>query len=108
KTDNLNVGFSGKTDANFGQYANAFFGGLWAYDGWNQLNLVAEEVKDPYKNLPRAIFFGIPMVIVLYLLVNISFLTALSTEEISSPTGSVAIMFGNEMLGVMSFLMPVS
>ncbi|CAG7718886.1 unnamed protein product, partial [Allacma fusca] len=31
-----------------GKIAAAFFGGFYAYDGWNQLNFVTEEIKNPY------------------------------------------------------------
>jgi amino acid transporter len=43
---------------------------LWAYDGWADLSFVAGEVKDPERNMPRALFLGTAGIIVLYLLVN--------------------------------------
>ena len=43
---------------------------LWAYEGWVNLNTVTEEIKDPKKNLPRAIVIAIVMVMVLYTLFN--------------------------------------
>jgi amino acid transporter len=42
----------------------------WAYDGWNDLNLVGSEVEDPGKNFPRAIVGGCFLVIALFLLFN--------------------------------------
>jgi L-type amino acid transporter 9 len=36
----------------------ATLAGLWSFDGWNNLNLVTEELKDPSHNLPRAVLLG--------------------------------------------------
>ena len=41
-----------------------------------------EEIKDPLVNLPRAVLIAIPIVMVLYLCVNIAYLTVLSPEEL--------------------------
>ncbi|CAG7727161.1 unnamed protein product [Allacma fusca] len=106
KTDHLAPDF-GSTEKSAGKLASAFYSGLWAYDGWNQLNIVTEEIKDPYKNLPRAIFIGLPLVTICYLLVNISFLTAMSNVELIA-SSSVATLYGDRVLGVMSWLMPLS
>ena len=37
---------------------------LWAYDGWADLAFISGEVKDPEKNLPRALIFGTIAVVV--------------------------------------------
>ena len=44
ETQNLEDGFAGST-TNFGDIAQAFYGGIWAYDGWNNLNFITEELK---------------------------------------------------------------
>src|SRR2546430_1854415 len=41
---------------------------LWAYDGWEDLNLVGSEVENPQKNFPRALVGGVGFVAVIYLL----------------------------------------
>jgi L-type amino acid transporter 9 len=64
-----------------GNIAIAFYSGLWAYDGWNNLNYVTEEIINPRRNLPLSILIAIPMVTVCYLLVNISYLTVMSPSE---------------------------
>jgi APA family basic amino acid/polyamine antiporter len=48
----------------------ALIAALWAYDGWNNLNMVAGEVRDPQKNIPRAMIVGIALVAALYMLMN--------------------------------------
>ena len=37
------------------------FLGMWSYDGWNQLNFVSQELKDPVRNFPIVICVGIPL-----------------------------------------------
>ncbi|XP_038067086.1 b(0,+)-type amino acid transporter 1-like isoform X6 [Patiria miniata] len=88
-------------------YGIAFYQGLWAYDGWNQLNYITEELVKPHRNLPLAIIIGIPLVTVLYLLVNIAYFTAMSPDELLQ-SGAVAVTFANRTLGVMAWLMPVA
>ena len=48
----------------------------------SMLNRVTEELKNPNRNIPLAIFIGIPLVTVLYLIANISYLTVLSPMEL--------------------------
>jgi amino acid transporter len=55
---------------------------LWAFDGWADLSFVAGEVKDPRRNMPRALIGGTLAVIAIYLLANIAYLSVLSIEEI--------------------------
>ena len=43
---------------------------LWAYDGWSDLNMVAEEVRDPERNIPLALIGGLLVIGALYMLVN--------------------------------------
>ncbi|MGB8956758.1 MAG: amino acid permease [Tumebacillaceae bacterium] len=57
---------------------------LWAYDGWMMVGAVAGEMRDPVKQLPRAIIGGLSIVMVLYLGVNVALLHVLSPAEIVS------------------------
>jgi APA family basic amino acid/polyamine antiporter len=54
---------------------------LWAYDGWADLSYTGGEVKDPEKNLPRALIGGTLAVIFIYLLANIAYLAVIPVEE---------------------------
>src|SRR4029078_13433631 len=55
---------------------------LWAYDGWADLAFISGEVKDPGRNLPRALILGTIAVVVIYLLANVAYLGVMSVEEV--------------------------
>lgn len=46
------------------QYSLALYSSLWAFDGWDQANYVGGEIKNPHKNIPRAIHSSMVIVIV--------------------------------------------
>lgn len=54
--------------------------GFFAYSGWEGATYVAEEVKNPSKNLPISLFAGIGLVLVVYLLINAAYLNILGVE----------------------------
>ena len=105
-TQHLSNAFVNPTPG-MGAIATAFYTGLWAYDGWNNLNYVTEEIKNPSKNLPRSIMIAIPLVTILYALINISYLAAMSPEEMIE-SEAVAVTFGNRILGMFAWIMPLS
>jgi amino acid transporter len=55
---------------------------LWAFDGWADLAYNAGEVKDPQKNLPRALIGGTLLVVGIYLAANVAYLAVLPIEQI--------------------------
>jgi basic amino acid/polyamine antiporter, APA family len=55
---------------------------LWAYDGWADLSFAAGEVKEPQRNLPRAIIVGTSALIAIYVLTNLAYLYVLPIEAI--------------------------
>ncbi|HEY4130515.1 MAG TPA: amino acid permease, partial [Gemmatimonadaceae bacterium] len=55
---------------------------LWAYDGWADLAFISGEVKDPGRNLPRALIWGTLAVIVIYMLANIAYLSVMSIDQV--------------------------
>lgn len=76
---------------------SVFFAGLvpvmFSYGGWQNLNFVAEEVRDPLRNLPRAILLGVLCVIVVYLSANVAYVHVLSAPGLaasSTPAADVA------------------
>ncbi|GAA5797944.1 hypothetical protein HPULCUR_003342 [Helicostylum pulchrum] len=90
--------FIGFSTISFGQFAVAFYSGLWAYDGWNNLNYVSGEMKDPHRDLPRVIIFGIPLVILCYMLSNVAYLAALRPEVVMH-TNTISMDFGKKIFG---------
>eukprot|EP00072_Mus_musculus_P076090 XP_017177853.1 PREDICTED: asc-type amino acid transporter 1 isoform X1 [Mus musculus] len=117
-----------------GHLALAFLQGSFAFSGWNFLNYVTEELVDPRKNLPRAIFISIPLVTFVYTFTNVAYFTAMSPQELLS-SNAVAVVsrdlsslcspypnpsltrglfsvpmqtFGEKLLGYFSWVMPVS
>jgi len=85
----------------FGGFIAAMLGALWAYDGWNNVTLVAGEVQNPGRNLPRALIGGTILIIGLYLLANVAYFYALSPTEIASIStkSSVATEVAKQFLG---------
>lgn len=75
-------------DVSFGSIismiAFAVVASLWAYEGWTNLNTVAEEVKNPKKNLPLAIVISIVSITILYTLFNYSIYKVIPFTEIES------------------------
>lgn len=86
--------------------ALSFYSGLFSFAGWNYLNFVTEELKDPFRNLPYAIYISLPMVTIIYLLANVSYFVVLSADEIIT-ANAVAVSFAQRVFGKFHWLMPV-
>jgi APA family basic amino acid/polyamine antiporter len=54
---------------------------LWAYDGYADLSYAGGEVKDPERNLPRALIIGTLAIVLIYLLANIAYLAVIPVEQ---------------------------
>lgn len=54
---------------------------LWAYEGWYFVAYAAGEIKDPQRNLPRALIYGILALTTVYLSVNVAYFYALTIDE---------------------------
>lgn len=67
-----------------GMIAFATVATLWAYEGWTNLNPVAEEMKNPGRDLPRALILGIGGITVLYTLFNFAIYRVLPQEQVES------------------------
>jgi APA family basic amino acid/polyamine antiporter len=61
----------------------ALVAALWAYDGWNDLNMVSEEIQRPEKTIPFALIAGVGLVAVLYMGMNAGIQRALPAEVIA-------------------------
>jgi APA family basic amino acid/polyamine antiporter len=65
-------------------FVAALVAALWAYDGWNNVGMVASEVKNPRRNLPLAIIGGTLAVIATYMLANWAYFKVLSPAEVGA------------------------
>lgn len=72
-----------------GRFAESLFWVGFAYAGWNAAAYLAADLRDPQRTLPRALFAGTAVVMVLYLLANVTFLYALSPEALAAPVVDV-------------------
>jgi APA family basic amino acid/polyamine antiporter len=62
----------------------ALVAALWAYDGWNNVSMVASEVREPRRNLPLSLIWGTVAVIAIYLLANTAYFFVLSPAEVAA------------------------
>ncbi|KAL8782708.1 MAG: hypothetical protein Q9195_009592, partial [Heterodermia aff. obscurata] len=86
------------TSSNLSNWAVAIYAGLWAFDGWDNTNYVTGEFLNPTKSLPRVIHTAMPLVILSYILANISYIFVLPPSSISSST-TIAVHFGSVVFG---------
>ncbi|KAK9461705.1 amino acid permease-domain-containing protein [Lipomyces oligophaga] len=87
----------GSRPISIGDLALALYAGLWAFDGWDNLNYVAAEMKHAEKDLPRVIHLAMPIVIISYLATNLAYFVVLPREELTS--SAVAISLGQYVGG---------
>lgn len=74
--------------------------------GRNYLNFIIEELKDPVKNLPKAIAISCTLVTVVYLLTNVAFYTTLSPNEVLG-SEAVAVTYAERLFGMFAWTIPV-
>ena len=72
------------TAAIFSAFLATLAAALWAYDGWEDLNLVGSEVENPQKNFPRALVGGVGFVAIVYLLFSAACLKVLPFESVAA------------------------
>lgn len=70
---------------------------LWAYEGWTNLNPVAEEMKNPGKDLPKALIIGIGAITVLYTLFNFAIYRVLPHDQVVSMIEADNLYLGTEV-----------
>ncbi len=90
----------------------ALVAALWAYDGWNDLNMVAGEIRQPERNIPIALIAGVATVGALYMLVNAAVQFVLPAAAIAaSPrpaSDAIALVWGTLGASIVSAGMAVS
>lgn len=71
-------------------FGTAVLAALWAFDGWNNLPMMASEVKKSSKNVPLALIIGVLSVLFIYILINYSYFYALPINEILTSNSKMA------------------
>ncbi len=100
--------------AEVGTFFTAMTGAAFAADAWNNITFTAGEVREPQRNLPRALLLGTGVVLALYLLANIAYVAGLGMPSIANaPQGRVgtelmARLFGPIGAGLMAGLILIS
>ncbi len=83
----------------------AMVGVLWAYDGWVNLTPLAEEVREPGRNIPRALLLGMASLIAIYLTTTLAYHLVLSLPEVAASStdrgaeGAVAARYCSKLVG---------
>jgi APA family basic amino acid/polyamine antiporter len=80
-------------------FAAAITAALWAYDGWSDLNMVAEEVRAPERNIPIAMVGGMLVIGALYMLVNAAVQYALPPAQVATSASPMADAIRSSFLG---------
>ena len=72
---------------------------MFTYSGWNAASYMAEEIRDPGRNVPLSLLLGTISVIVIYALLNALYLYAMPVTELAAVKGSVFDVIGERILG---------
>jgi APA family basic amino acid/polyamine antiporter len=76
-------------------FFTAMLAAFWAYQGWVSVGFIGGEIKDPTRNIPKGIVIGVFVVIFIYLLVNVTYLSLLSIPQLEQIHAS-----GNQIAAV--------
>ncbi|XP_063691607.1 cystine/glutamate transporter-like [Bolinopsis microptera] len=93
-TENITAGFKG-SNLNVSEWSGALLTSLWAYNGWNHISIVASEVKNPEKNVPRALVTSMVLVTITYIIINLAYHTLLSPADLIR-SESIAVYAGEK------------
>jgi len=90
----------------------ALVAALWAYDGWNDLNMVAGEVRNPERSIPFALVAGVAAVGILYMLMNAAIQYAMPASAIAMSarpaSDTTGLVFGAAGAAIVSAAMALS
>src|SRR5256712_564024 len=90
----------------------ALVAALWAYDGWNDLNMVSGEIRDPERSIPIALIAGVATVGILYMLVNAAVQYVLPASMVATSqrpaSDATAAVLGSVGAGIVAVGMAVS
>ena len=79
---------------------------LWAYDGWTNVTPLAEEIREPGRNVPRALLWGMAVLIAVYVGMTLAYHYVLPLTEVATASGdskhiekATAAVYCNSLLG---------
>jgi basic amino acid/polyamine antiporter, APA family len=75
---------------------------MFAYSGWNAASYIAEEIRDPGRNVPRALALGTAAVIAVYVLLNLLYLFVFPVDQLAKIEGSVLDVIADRLLNQMA------
>ena len=87
---------------------------MYTYDGWSNLSFIGGEVKDPGRNMPRALILGTSAIVVIYLIVNAAYLyllpvaTIASADRVAASAAMQIPMFGTAGAAIIAGIVMVS
>ncbi|HRI00691.1 MAG TPA: amino acid permease [Saprospiraceae bacterium] len=76
----------------------AMSGAFWAYDGWNNISFIGGEITNPQKIIPKSLFIGMVLCILIYIMMNMAYLYVIPFDSIVS-TKFIASELGTKVLG---------
>merc|ERR1712072_1378928 len=79
-------------------FGTAMIAALWAFDGWNNVNYVTEELKNPEVNTLRSILAGLSIVTGAYMVANMCYLAVLDASTIKD-SKAIAIDYADAAIG---------
>jgi APA family basic amino acid/polyamine antiporter len=81
---NIKLATTGNEAITISGVFTAMLGAFWAYQGWAAVGYVGGEIKDAHRNIPKGIVIGMFTVIAIYLLVNTTYLSLLTTAQLDA------------------------
>jgi len=95
-----------------GAFMAATTGAFAAYDGWNNLNMVAGEIKNPQRNITRSLMMGLWICIFVYVVVTLAYMYALPIDAMAKSklvaSDAISVVMGNIGGGIIAGLIVVS
>lgn len=94
-------------------FCSALIPVMWTFGGWDESPFVAEEIRNPQRNLPLSVLGGFGLVAILYVAINASYLMVLSPAEIAGSQGLTATLAMKRALGpaastIMAYILMIS
>ena len=78
----MNIDEIGSKSVTLSSFFTAMLAAFWAYQGWVSVGFIGGEIKDPNRNIPKGIVTGVFVIIVIYLLVNVTYLSLLTIPQL--------------------------